>query len=313
MSFTRYNQEDSVISSETVVRGAWTNDSSVLTSFNTNPNQSAESLKYFTNVYDNASTSSIQFAVQYGHVSGSGSVYFNPAVVGNSPTKDVYGQYRTLIYGDENTSFTFNGTSSVDIWVINVARARYRENIHPGSLSLILGSKTLVDDSTSTLTTSFTGTNRYFNVVASGSSDLYGYLYPDIGVIVLHPAKCVAGAGVTTPTVTANTNGDNNSKLIASMTSFTLQSSETISSRYFFTRVKNQENNYTTNPSIIDDQGNILFSTLINNPQTYITTVGLYNDNNELLAVAKLSKPLVKDFTKELLVRVKLDYWGTTI
>ncbi len=34
----------------------------------------------------------------------------------------------------------------------------------------------------------------------------------------------------------------------------------------------------------------------------------LYNDNNELLAVAKLSKPLVKDFTKEALIRIKLDY-----
>jgi hypothetical protein len=47
---------------------------------------------------------------------------------------------------------------------------------------------------------------------------------------------------------------------------------------------------------------------LINNPQTFITTVGMYNDNNELLAVAKLSRPLVKDFTKEALIRIKLDY-----
>jgi hypothetical protein len=47
---------------------------------------------------------------------------------------------------------------------------------------------------------------------------------------------------------------------------------------------------------------------MINNPQTYITTVGLYNDNNDLLGVAKLSKPLLKDFTKEALVRIKLDY-----
>jgi hypothetical protein len=47
---------------------------------------------------------------------------------------------------------------------------------------------------------------------------------------------------------------------------------------------------------------------LINNPQTFITTVGLYNDQNELLAVAKLSRPLVKDFTKEALIKVKLDY-----
>jgi hypothetical protein len=39
-----------------------------------------------------------------------------------------------------------------------------------------------------------------------------------------------------------------------------------------------------------------------------MTTVGMYNDNNELVAVAKLSRPLIKDFTKEALIRVKLDY-----
>ena len=50
------------------------------------------------------------------------------------------------------------------------------------------------------------------------------------------------------------------------------------------------------------------YSDFINNPQVYITTVGLYNDTNELLAVAKLSRPLLKDFTKEALIRVKLDF-----
>ncbi len=54
--------------------------------------------------------------------------------------------------------------------------------------------------------------------------------------------------------------------------------------------------------------GEIIYNYLINNPQSYITTVGMYNDSNELLAVAKLSKPLRKDFTKESLVRVKLDF-----
>ena len=47
---------------------------------------------------------------------------------------------------------------------------------------------------------------------------------------------------------------------------------------------------------------------MIDNPQTYITTVGLYNDNQDLLAVAKLSQPLPKDFTKEALIKIKLDY-----
>ena len=47
---------------------------------------------------------------------------------------------------------------------------------------------------------------------------------------------------------------------------------------------------------------------MVDNPQGYITTVGLYNDNNDLLATAKLSRPLLKDFTKEALVRIKLDF-----
>ena len=44
------------------------------------------------------------------------------------------------------------------------------------------------------------------------------------------------------------------------------------------------------------------------NPKVYITTVGLYNTNNDLLAVAKLSQPITKEFSKEALIRIKLDY-----
>ena len=62
---------------------------------------------------------------------------------------------------------------------------------------------------------------------------------------------------------------------------------------------------YSYAKSVIDEK---LYDDFINSPQTYVTTAGLYNDSNELLAVAKLSRPLLKDFTKEALVRVKLDF-----
>lgn len=312
MSFTRYNAEDSVISSEVVIRGAWSGDVNNLSAVYTSSVQSSETLKYYHNVYDSPSTSSLQFAVQYGHVSGSGSAYFNPGVTGSSPTKDVYGQYRNLVYGTEAVNFSFNGSDAQDIWVINVARARYKESIQPGSLRITLGTKTLKDDSDVVITPSYLGQNKYYNIITgSDTSTSYGYLFPDMGIIVLSPDVLNSGSGVSLPTRTANTATANPLIIINAIDSgslFQLQSRETISSRFFFTRVKNQEYNYTTNPSYIDDNGNILYSTLIDNPQTYITTVGLYNDNNELLAVAKLSKPLVKDFTKELLIRVKLDY-----
>ena len=90
--------------------------------------------------------------------------------------------------------------------------------------------------------------------------------------------------------------------------SFTLQSEETITSNYIFVRVRNNEFNYSTNPSYITGSGELRHDVMINTPQAYITTVGLYNDNNDLVGVAKLSKSLLKDFTKEALVRIKLDY-----
>jgi hypothetical protein len=92
-------------------------------------------------------------------------------------------------------------------------------------------------------------------------------------------------------------------------TSFYLNSQESISSDYIFVRPKSSQFNYSENPSFISGStGEVLYSDFINNPQTYITTIGLYNDTNQLLAVAKLSRPLPKNFTTEALVRVKLDF-----
>ena len=75
-----------------------------------------------------------------------------------------------------------------------------------------------------------------------------------------------------------------------------------------FVRVKNSEFNYSSNPSYIDTNGNLNNTTMADSPTSYITTVGLYNDDNNLLAVTKLSQPLKKDFTTEALIRIKLDY-----
>jgi hypothetical protein len=76
-----------------------------------------------------------------------------------------------------------------------------------------------------------------------------------------------------------------------------------------FIRARNSEFNYSENPTFISGStGEVIYNDFINNPQVYFTTVGMYNDTNELVAVAKLSKPLVKDFTKEALIRVKLDF-----
>ena len=96
---------------------------------------------------------------------------------------------------------------------------------------------------------------------------------------------------------------------ISGSETFRLNSEETITSDFVFVRPRSSEFNYSENPSFISGStGEVIYPDFINNPQVYVTTVGLYNDANELLAVAKLSRPLLKDFTKEALVRVKLDF-----
>jgi hypothetical protein len=334
MSFSRYNTEDSVISSETVVRGLWSGDNNSLSSFFTQSGYT----EYYLDVYNgdpSISGSAVQFSVQYGNLNGSGSNLINPNVANYTPSRVVYGEYRNLVYGTETTNFSFdNGTTtSKDIFVINVARSRYKESLLPGSFNLTLKSGStavqLTDDSGTTSLTRFIGENKVYYIIsgsngnaytAAASASYYGMMFPDLDIIVLNASasstvsltNVFAPLSQATSSITAanyNTVKLYNSIISGSTTgSFQLKSSETVSSRYFFTRVKNSEFNYTSNPSIIDENGNLLYTTLINNPQTYVTTVGMYNDNNELLAVAKLSKPLTKDFTKEALIRIKLDY-----
>jgi hypothetical protein len=90
---------------------------------------------------------------------------------------------------------------------------------------------------------------------------------------------------------------------------FLARNSEKVTSTHYFVRVKNAEYNFSNNPSYVTGSvGQVAQSTFISDPKTYITTVGLYNDSQELLAVAKLSKPLLKSFQREALIRVKLDY-----
>ena len=170
-----------------------------------------------------------------------------------------------------------------------------------------------------------TNAGRQFNVVSGSSgvmlgstlgqttSGSYGLFYPDAGFIVLNARAMSASLSSLAPTVTANTaDGSHGSKLLFTAISgakyFVLDSEDKVSSQYYFTRARNDEFNYTTNPSFIDSNGTLTYSSMTDNPKTFITTVGLYNDNGDLVAVAKLSQPVAKDFTKEALIRVKLDY-----
>jgi hypothetical protein len=293
-------------------------------------------------------SAAVQFSIAYANAIGGGSLNFDASVAGKSPSSTIYGQYRTLVLEDENSNFTFGptftGAPDNDFYVISIERARYKEKLLPGSLNLVLSSSNsnlsaplhLTDDSRYVTLPTFYGTQRAYQII-SGSDGLpwtgsgngytstngsYGLFLPDISTILLNASALDDnsspgtsglndGCGINLSTNTgSNTNGLNPIKLFQHLTaSFELNSQETITSDFIFVRTRNSEFNYSENPSFISGStGEVIYDYFIDNPQTFPTTVGMYNDSNELLAVAKLSKPLTKDFTKEALIRVKLDF-----
>ena len=203
-------------------------------------------------------------------------------------------------------------------WCHSISRNRYKESLLPGSLTLklsgSLGVISLTDDSNYASTITFKDSGRVYNLITGSAgvvntslnsngwtpnSGSYGWFLPDIGTLILNPialsGSLVAGGIGLNVSRSNNSDGLNIQRLFKAISgstaaTFTLNSQETLTSDYVFVRPRSAEYNYSENPSFISGStGTVLYDDFINNPQVYITTVGLYNDSNQLLAVAKLS------------------------
>jgi hypothetical protein len=293
-----------------------------------------------------ATGSAVQYSIAYGHALGSGSN--SEGQLNDSPSRAIYSQYKQLLLENTDTRFTFNGVDSDSIYVINFKRERIKERLDPGNFELPLtnissrvvnatgsisvGStvRTLIDDSS--INSATVGEyGRVYNIVSGSinggvhnvsSPDYYGLVYPDYGTLILNAKTLDANLGFTTNTGSSS-EGNNHFALFHSISGsaeqtnpatsdpygFLARNSEEITSTHFFVRVKNAEYNFSNNPSFVTgSDGDFTQSSFIKDPKVYITTVGMYNDNRELLAVAKLSRPLLKSFSREALIRVKLDF-----
>lgn len=205
----------------------------------------------------------------------------------------------------------------------------FANNVHTGSNVKFVGNSyiSLIDDSAQTLQTNLTTAGRVYNIVSgsitggvynAASPVYYGLAYPDMGIMILNAAMLDASMSFNTVTG-SNIAGDNAWKLYTSISgstaadpinkSFQARNEETVTSTHYFVRVKNAEYNFSNNPTFTTGTvGEISQPTFIGDPKVYITTVGLYNDRQELLAVAKLSQPVQKSFSKETLIKCKLDW-----
>ena len=242
------------------------------------------------------------------------------------------------------TGSTAGGHDLTSFYVLNINRARYKEKLDPGNIAINLSGSvngtasfvTLIDDSGGTGET-VTTAGRVYNLV-SGSLNIgnsltasintytasngqgWGLFYPDMGIILLNPSalsasvngNLMAAAGSTTALYHQSGSSSGSLKLYDALkkgADFQARRTENVSTSHYFVRANNREFNFSNNPTFVTGSVGAFVQPLFErDPHVYITTVGLYNDANELLAVAKTSKPIAKSFDKEVAIKVKLDF-----
>jgi hypothetical protein len=349
--YKRFGEFDQITGkTEVVTTGLWSGDTGSLTTFFTSSAQPAQT--YYVNVYDTdpaTTTSTVQMAIAYGNRTGLGSVSLANDDTSTLATKATYAQYRSILLDQDDTYFTFLSSSSAgthdsdDIYVVNIARSRYKESMDPGNFSFTLsgsnGTFTFIDDSGKKFDDTVGKAGRVFNIV-SGSLNLgteseatisstydvttgqgYGLFYPDQGLVVFNPTAIHSLIG--TSISKANVGGSSvlSGVAVEGYNHFLLYNAlkggadsqarrtENISTAHYFVRATNREFNFSNNPTFTTgSDGTFAESSFVNDPKTYITTVGLYSDSNELLAVAKTSQPIAKSFDREILIKVKLSF-----
>jgi len=336
--FTEFIEDDIVEGQLSIVSsGMWSGGVGTLTAFHTSSTQSGSTGEHYYDVYQGVvgtdATASVQFSVTYGHFAGSGSKSGDSDV---KASKAIYRQLRNILLPPGSTKFKVgaaDATSSNSIYAVSMNRSRLKEKMDPGNWELHLsgsdGNKLkLIDDSGATTDPTIKSTIREFSVIsgsiASGnavtgsSTRYYGKFYPESGMIILDADVLDKGTGSLAAdfiggyATGSNADGNNSRDFFESIKGgvyFASRREEQIKSTHYFCRVRHGKYNHSQNPTYFTGSDSTLtIPSFRNDPKSYITTVGLYNESNELLAVAKLSRPILKSTSKEALIKVRLDF-----
>jgi len=337
MSFQRFDRQNDIIENQrtTVTSGLWTGGSTTLSTFFTSSTTSS----YFVDVYNanpaSDTSAEVQFALGYAHIDGSGSLgnQSSQTTSGDRQTAALYRQFRNVLLAPNSNKFKFTSSPTAsgekDFYFLSFQRARMREKVDPGNWELHLdgGADTikLIDDSSTASSVTVEQGGRVFNVVSGSITNgvhtaaasetakgAYGLFYPDMGIILLNPTRITTGVADITTTRSSNAQDNNKGDLFDSIVqgaNFQARREEEISSTSYFCRVNNRKFNFSANPTFAtQSDGSLTQPTFFKDPQTFITQVGLYNDTNELLAIAKLSQPLLNSYAREAIIKVKLDF-----
>lgn len=313
--------------------------------------------RYFVRVLskpEGEQDSNFIFDMVFGHISGSGSLYYADEHTAVYPSKIIYKNYLMEYFHTMNGKIPFkNGKNGDYFYAINFNRELFPEMVDPGNIQITLapisssanqlyntGSNfypdvsssimyTLIDDSKDIddVNTLRKELKEYYYLVSGSlnqgiygedTDDAWGIFFPRKGIILLDGV--VLDQSCSLNTVTASMDGDNIKKFFMSISascnptltrtvtgSWYGRTSEEVKLQTYYCRLREFEFNYTNNPTYSTrDKRQFTHPEFVDFPISYITTVGLYNDKYELIAVGKLPKPIRKKPNEEHIIQVKL-------
>jgi len=225
---------------------------------------------------------------------------------------------------DADGNFAAAGTKHHNAIFINFSRLLVKDEIKKGSFSMVVGTgsayatpfsaiSTITDEGAAASYHSNSPAGEYGILKAAGTS--VGLLYYQAGIAVLtssifNNASQMNAAAKTTVDILTGSNIDAFADAARHrIQNISFNNTTELNSTIFFCRANHNEFNYSSNPTYLDGSKIVVKDNEpLNLPRSYVTTVGLYSPDNELMAVAKVSEPLRKDPTNELTLRVRLDY-----
>ena len=208
-------------------------------------------------------------------------------------------------------SLKFWPTGSEHIGVMSIPKAMFGDYIQPNSIIIDTPSGSYYDD----------GEGRLRMVVDSESSIVIGNVIYEHGMIIYTGGtrKEGTGQGAVYGSAIYDTSvyggipiDDDFVDNFVETTNITMSfsSSFTIYETQYKCTIGESEFNYTLNPTVISNTSN---NGTVYNYVTgsyfspYVTTVGLYNNDNELMAVGKLAQPLPTSRTTDTTILVNID------
>ena len=294
----------------------------------------------FQSVYDYPHLSSSAnhiFDITFGYHADSG--LQAAANSQDSKKQNIYNQMAQTLVGYDATGsikkFTNSaGTEITDAIFVNFARLLTKDEIKKGSFSIsALTGGTLAapggSGGANMVITDTSGANGYRVDSPAGE---YGYLYDASGVekgnLYYQAGVAILSGGLIFDTVYGGqnatiTSADTTSFVTLStgsvisavadglrnkLTNVSFNNTTELNSTIYFCRANHNDFNYSSNPTYLSGSKLRVKTMASDAPVSYLTTVGLYSADNELLAVAKLSEPLRKSSDTELTLRVRLDY-----